>query len=97
MAETGNPLTPPVMRGAIVQLAEDFGVILPNIIPFQYNPGSATRGLKPWDPSEVDPTNQLLARRAPRRLSAEELRDSMLSVSGELNLEMGGIPARPQF
>ncbi|TWU44541.1 Planctomycete cytochrome C [Rubripirellula tenax] len=31
----------------------------------------------------------------PRRLSAEELRDSMLSVSGELNLKIGGIPCRP--
>ncbi|QDS88047.1 Planctomycete cytochrome C [Rosistilla ulvae] len=31
----------------------------------------------------------------PRRLSAEELRDSMLSVSGELNPAVGGIPCRP--
>ena len=33
----------------------------------------------------------------PRRLTAEELRDSMLSASGELNLAMGGIPARPEI
>lgn len=32
----------------------------------------------------VDPENKLLWRHAPRRLSAEELRDSMLAVSGEL-------------
>lgn len=31
----------------------------------------------------------------PRRLSAEELRDSMLMISGELNLQIGGIPVRP--
>lgn len=31
----------------------------------------------------------------PRRLSAEELRDSMLSVSNELNPAIGGIPCRP--
>lgn len=31
----------------------------------------------------------------PRRLSAEELRDSMLSVSDELNPTLGGIPCRP--
>jgi hypothetical protein len=31
----------------------------------------------------------------PRRLSAEELRDSMLSVSDELNSTVGGIPCRP--
>ncbi|MFT5467234.1 MAG: mono/diheme cytochrome c family protein [Verrucomicrobiales bacterium] len=33
----------------------------------------------------------------PRRLSAEELRDSMLAISGELNFELGGIPARPDM
>ena len=33
----------------------------------------------------------------PRRLSAEELRDSMLSVTGELNPVLGGIPNRPEI
>lgn len=33
----------------------------------------------------------------PRRLMAEELRDAMLSVSGELNLQVGGIPNRPEI
>ena len=58
MAETGNPLTPPVVRGAIIQLMEDLGIIIPNIIPFQYNPGTMTRNLKPWNPFEVDQTNR---------------------------------------
>ena len=59
MAEvTGSPLSPSVTKGALVQLAEDFGIIIPNIIPFQYNPASVTRGLKPWDPTEVDQTNR---------------------------------------
>ncbi len=44
---------------------------------------------------EKDPNNKLLAYFAPRRLTAEELRDGMLSVSGELNLKMGGLPIRP--
>ena len=44
---------------------------------------------------KVDPDNALLARFLPRRLTAEELRDSMLMVSGELNVEMGGVPIRP--
>ncbi len=33
----------------------------------------------------------------PRRLTAEELRDTMLAVSGELNPELGGIPIRPEI
>lgn len=45
----------------------------------------------------VDPNNKLLARFTPRRLTAEELRDSMLVVSGELNREMGGVPIMPEI
>lgn len=33
----------------------------------------------------------------PRRLMAEEMRDAMLSVTGELNLKLGGIPNRPEI
>jgi mono/diheme cytochrome c family protein len=46
---------------------------------------------------QQDPDNDWLAVFSPRRLSAEELRDSMLFVSGELNLEMGGVPVRPEI
>ncbi|MFM8286051.1 MAG: DUF1553 domain-containing protein [Planctomycetaceae bacterium] len=44
-------------------------------------------------PAEVwqhDPDNQLWARRPPRRLQAEELRDSLLWATGELSGEMRG-------
>jgi mono/diheme cytochrome c family protein len=44
-----------------------------------------------------DPLGQLYATFAPRRLTAEELRDAMLMVSGELNDEVGGIPCRPNI
>ena len=33
----------------------------------------------------------------PRRLTAEEIRDSMLAVTGELNPALGGIPVRPEI
>jgi hypothetical protein len=47
--------------------------------------------------AEKDPEQSSYAVFQPRRLTAEELRDSMLLVSGELNLQLGGIPARPEM
>lgn len=44
-----------------------------------------------------DPDNRLLSVFPPRRLTAEELRDSILQVSGELNREMGGLPIMPEI
>ena len=46
---------------------------------------------------EVDPNNHLLATFVPRRLTAEELRDGMLAITGELNTEMGGLPIMPEI
>ncbi len=44
-----------------------------------------------------DPTNMYLARFSPRRLEAEELRDSILAVSGELSPLRGGPGTYPQI
>ena len=58
------------------------------------------RGERPPDWKKVqkeDPSNKLLSYFSPRRLTAEELRDGMLFVSGELNLEMGGLPIFPEI
>lgn len=38
----------------------------------------------------VDPSNRLLWRYTPRRMDAEQFRDSLLSVSGELKYDAGG-------
>jgi mono/diheme cytochrome c family protein len=46
---------------------------------------------------DLDSRNALLAYYPARRLAAEELRDAMLSVSGELNPEMGGPGIFPEI
>jgi hypothetical protein len=46
---------------------------------------------------EKDPLGESYAVFRHRRLSAEELRDSMLFVSGELSSTIGGLPARPEI
>jgi hypothetical protein len=46
---------------------------------------------------EKDPDNKLLWVFRPRRLTAEELRDSILLITGELNREMGGLPTKPEI
>ena len=56
MAETGYTRSPRLVRGALVQLAEDVIGIVPNVIPFQYNPETLSRKLTPWNPFEVDQT-----------------------------------------
>ena len=43
----------------------------------------------------IDADNTLLWRFSPRRLEAEVLRDAMLAVSGQINLQMGGPGFRP--
>ena len=46
---------------------------------------------------EKDPDNKLLAYFAPRRLTAEELRDSLLHVTDELVTSVGGLPIMPEI
>ncbi len=45
----------------------------------------------------ADPANLLLGRFGMRRLTAEEVRDSILQVSGELNRKMRGPPTYPRL
>jgi hypothetical protein len=51
--------------------------------------------------TQLDPENRLLWRFHPRRLSAEEIRDTMLIVSGQLNPQRGGpsvmVPVDPEL
>ncbi|MEM0897192.1 MAG: PSD1 and planctomycete cytochrome C domain-containing protein [Verrucomicrobiota bacterium] len=47
--------------------------------------------------AERDPKGELYGTFLPRRLTAEEIRDAMLTASGEMNYMVGGIPARPDI
>jgi hypothetical protein len=47
------------------------------------------------DLREIDPNNRLLSSQNPRRLDAEFVRDNALSISGLLNLDMGGPSVHP--
>jgi len=53
---------------------------------------SAWRMSSAWqeEAGAADPANQLLWRREPRRLDAEEVRDSLLAVAGRLDPALGG-------
>jgi len=44
-----------------------------------------------------DSDNHLLAYFPPRRLTAEEIRDSLLMATGELNRTVGGLPVMPEI
>lgn len=58
------------------------------------------RSSKPSEPEQlasIDPDNHLLSTFTPRRLTAEELRDSTLFITGELNTEAGGLPVMPEI
>ncbi|MEQ9411573.1 MAG: PSD1 and planctomycete cytochrome C domain-containing protein [Fuerstiella sp.] len=46
---------------------------------------------------EVDPDNRLLSYFPRRRLSAEEIRDGILAVTGELTHADGGLPVMPEI
>ena len=47
--------------------------------------------------AQVDHDNKLLWKANRRRLEGEAIRDAMLQISGELNLEMHGPSARPEL
>ncbi|MEZ6134408.1 MAG: PSD1 and planctomycete cytochrome C domain-containing protein [Pirellulaceae bacterium] len=51
----------------------------------------------PEQVAELDPMGEAYCVFPRRRLTAEELRDAMLAVSGEWNPKLGGIPVRPEI
>ncbi len=89
MADTGSPLSPPLLRGAIVQLMEDLGIVVPNIIPFQYNPAKMTRNFKPWNPFDVDPAKRAAPAPSAAPFDPEETFGFALELDATNDLEDG--------
>lgn len=58
MSDTGLRRSPKFEKGALVQLLKDLVTVVPNVIPFQYNPEKLSHTLTPWDPFEVDQTQR---------------------------------------
>lgn len=57
----------------------------------------STKHPAPYTLAKADPNNKLLSHFRTRRLAAEELRDGILAVTGELNREVGGLPVFPEI
>jgi hypothetical protein len=85
----GYPLSPTVLRGALVQLLEDFGIIIPNIIPFQYNPAKITRGFTPWNPFATNQQNQAAQTPLVQPFDPEETFGFELEFDAADDIEMG--------
>ena len=54
MPNTGLKRSPKFQKAALVQLVKDLVGVVPNVIPFQYNPEKLSHSLTPWNPFEVD-------------------------------------------
>lgn len=58
MPDTGLKRSPRFEKGALVQLVKGLTGVVPNVIPFQYNPEKLSHRLTPWNPFEVDQTQR---------------------------------------
>lgn len=57
MANNGFSRSPLLLKGALVEFSERFIGPLPNIIVFQYNPGSLSRSLEVYNPFKEEAIN----------------------------------------
>ena len=81
-------LTPPLMRGAIVQLIQDIGFVFPNIISFQYNPAKVTRAFKPWNPFDTDATKRVATATQAAPFDPEETYQFTLEFDATNDIEL---------
>jgi hypothetical protein len=58
MPDAGLRRSPKFGKGALVQLVKGLLSVVPNVIPFQYNPEKLLHTLTTWNPFEVDQTQR---------------------------------------
>ena len=61
----GYPLSPRLLKGALVELTQPFLGPVPNVVVFQYNPESITRTVSPWAPPDPEEKSASDAPKAP--------------------------------
>ena len=90
----GEPPTHPELLDYLAsRFSDDFGWSLKRLVRFIVTSETWKQSSRPPDgASRIDPANRLLSRASVRRLEAEAIRDSLLAVSGQLNLRRFGRP-----
>lgn len=86
---SGYSQTPNLLKGAIIQFSAPMLIPIPNIVIFQYNPETLSRGLTPWTPiaREYNEAGDLikLTDRQTKQLTQPYDPDENISVTLELD------------
>ena len=97
---TGKPPTHPELLDWLAVRLLESGWSLKALHREIMNSDAYCRSCEHPQPAELenrDPLGTSYAAFQPRRMSAEEMRDAMLRITGELNPTLGGIPNRPEI
>jgi hypothetical protein len=89
MPDTGLQRSPKFQKGALVQLVRDVIGVVPNVIPFQYNPEKLSHTLEPWNPSESDQSRRGASTPTVQPFDPEESFDLSLEIDATDDLEDG--------
>jgi len=87
-----SPISPLLLKGAIVSLDPDTGIPL-GIIPLQYNPDTLTRSLQPQTIGDEPDRTEILRLKGPPietiKCSAEIDATNMLAIGDPISMEFG--------
>jgi hypothetical protein len=81
-------------KGALVQILENVGLPIPNIIPFQYNPTTLKRVFTMESPADPDPTGRGLCNPVARPFDPQESISLTLELDATDDLEEGRLLAQ---